>query len=271
MLWPRSPRLLSDQRQPHAHRQARYAREHEGRCRPGRPQRRAFRQKEVLTQPVPLFGEPWPTDALRPVRSGAAAATCGTGGCSPASEVQLTGGRRSLEFDLMPGGHLGILRAQAVAYAERIDTFTAKVRVRRMLAAMHAARPQGSARALEPAALPDDGSPVCRAERGAPRDRRDACREGNLGARAGLARAPRLLNLEWAGRWERSCRRRAHGQCGGVRIIWPATKSYPTVSVKKSELPVANISLFGAPTYAVKSGDCALVTKDRTTTVRRWC
>jgi pimeloyl-ACP methyl ester carboxylesterase len=29
------------------------------------------------------------------------------------------------EFHLMPGGHLAVLRAQAVAYAERIDAFTA--------------------------------------------------------------------------------------------------------------------------------------------------
>lgn len=30
------------------------------------------------------------------------------------------------ELHLMPGGHLAVLRAQAVAYAERIDAFTAK-------------------------------------------------------------------------------------------------------------------------------------------------
>jgi pimeloyl-ACP methyl ester carboxylesterase len=30
------------------------------------------------------------------------------------------------EFHLMPGGHLAVLRAQAVAYAERIDAFTAE-------------------------------------------------------------------------------------------------------------------------------------------------
>jgi len=30
------------------------------------------------------------------------------------------------EFHLMPGGHLAVLRAQAVVYAERIDAFTAK-------------------------------------------------------------------------------------------------------------------------------------------------
>jgi pimeloyl-ACP methyl ester carboxylesterase len=30
------------------------------------------------------------------------------------------------ELQLMPGGHLAVLRAQAVAYAERIDAFTSK-------------------------------------------------------------------------------------------------------------------------------------------------
>ena len=30
------------------------------------------------------------------------------------------------EFHLMPGGHLAVLRAQAVAYAERIDAFTSR-------------------------------------------------------------------------------------------------------------------------------------------------
>ena len=30
------------------------------------------------------------------------------------------------EFHLMPGGHLAVLRAQAVAYAARIDAFTSK-------------------------------------------------------------------------------------------------------------------------------------------------
>jgi pimeloyl-ACP methyl ester carboxylesterase len=30
------------------------------------------------------------------------------------------------ELHLMPAGHLAVLRAQAVAYAERIDAFTAK-------------------------------------------------------------------------------------------------------------------------------------------------
>jgi hypothetical protein len=30
------------------------------------------------------------------------------------------------ELDLMPGGHLAVLSARAVAYAERIDAFTAQ-------------------------------------------------------------------------------------------------------------------------------------------------
>jgi len=30
------------------------------------------------------------------------------------------------EFDAMPGGHLAVLRAQAVAYAQRIDAFTSR-------------------------------------------------------------------------------------------------------------------------------------------------